>query len=101
MMKRRKTVPKQTGSVARDRNSRPKVVGASSLRKSASAAQAERRAEERLRKLNETLTVLFQFAPDAIVVVDQNGSIVRVNDQARAIFGYAAKEVLGKRIELL
>jgi PAS domain S-box-containing protein len=101
MSKRQKTAPKETGSVARGRNSRTKVVRSSSLRKSASAVQTDRRAEERLRKLNETLTVLFQFAPDAIVVVDQNGSIVRVSDQARAIFGYTAKELLGNRIELL
>jgi PAS domain S-box-containing protein len=57
--------------------------------------------EERLRKLNDTLTVLFQFAPDAIIIVEEGGRIVRINDQAKVMFGYTEKEFLGKRIEML
>jgi PAS domain S-box-containing protein len=83
------------------RNSRKKLVGASRPQKSASLVGKDKRAEERQRKLNETLAVLFKFAPDAIIVVDEGGCIVRVNDQARAMFGYTTKEFLGKRIEML
>jgi PAS domain S-box-containing protein len=102
MMRRQETAQKNTGvSAHTGRNSRKQVVSASRPQKSASLNKNDKRAEERLRKLNETLTVLFRFAPDAIVVVDESGSIVRVNDQARAMFGYSTKELVGNRIEML
>jgi PAS domain S-box-containing protein len=40
-----------------------------------------------------------EAAPDAIVVVDQSGSIVIVNQLAERLFGYARQELLGMRIE--
>lgn len=52
------------------------------------------RLEERFRKLLET-------APDAIVIVDQNGRIVLVNAQAENLFGFARDEMLGQMIEML
>ena len=101
-MRRQKTPPNNAGvAVSVGRNSRKKLVGASRPQKSASLVGKDKRAEERQRKLNETLAVLFQFAPDAIIVVDEGGCIVRVNDQARAMFGYTTKEFLGKRIEMV
>ena len=59
------------------------------------AARAE------LQKLNETLTALFQSAPDAIVTVDADGRIERANDQAESMFGYTREELIGQRIEML
>jgi PAS domain S-box-containing protein len=59
------------------------------------AARAE------LQKLNETLTALFQSAPDAIVTVDAEGRIERANDQAESMFGYTRQELIGQRIEML
>src|ERR1700719_2955673 len=101
-MRRQKTAPKNAGvSTPAGKNSRKKLVSASRFEKSASLVKKDRRSGERLRKLNETLTVLFQFAPDAIIIVDESGCIVRVNDQARVMFGYTAKELVGKRIEML
>ena len=101
-MRRQKTPPNNAGvAVSVGRNSRKKLVGASRPQKSASLVGKDKRAEEGQRKLNETLAVLFQFAPDAIIVVDEGGCIVRVNDQARAMFGYTTKEFLGKRIEMV
>jgi len=101
-MRRQKTPQNNAGvAVPVGRNSRKKLVGASRPQKSASLVGKDKRAEERQRKLNETLAVLFQFAPDAIIVVDEGGCIVRVNDQARAMFGYTTKEFLGKRIEMV
>jgi PAS domain S-box-containing protein len=83
------------------RNSRKSPNKAARPRKSVSPASRARGPVERLRKLNETLTVLFQFAPDAVVVVDDHGRIIRVNSQARAMFGYPDEELLGKPVEML
>jgi PAS domain S-box-containing protein len=83
------------------RNSRKSPNKASRPQKSTSHASRARGSAERLRRLNETLTVLFQFAPDAIIVVDEQGHIVRVNSQARAMFGYSDGELLGEPVEML
>ena len=101
-MRRQKTTQKNAGvSVAKGKNSGKKLVRITRPRERAPVTKDDKPAEERLRKLNETLTVLFRFAPDAIVVVDEHRCILRGNDQARAMFGYTAKEFLGKRIEML
>lgn len=58
-------------------------------------------ARAELQKTNETLTALFQSAPDAIVTVDAAGRIVRTNNQAESMFGYRREELVGQRIETL
>lgn len=45
--------------------------------------------------------VLFEAAPDAVVIVDANGSITHFNPQAEKMFGYAREEILGRRVEVL
>jgi PAS domain S-box-containing protein len=60
-----------------------------------------KKAEAALRKSETLLNSLFQSAPDATVIVNLQGKIVRVNAQAQAIFGYKAEELLGKSIEVL
>ena len=53
-----------------------------------------KRAEERFQSL-------FEFAPDAVVMIDQQGIITLVNRQAEAMFGYQRDELLGQPVEVL
>jgi len=47
------------------------------------------------------LPSLLESIPDAIVAVDREGTIVQVNSQTQALFGYPHDELIGQRIELL
>jgi PAS domain S-box-containing protein len=44
---------------------------------------------------------LFEFAPDGLVLSDEKGIIVLVNQQAEAIFGWAREDLIGQSIEIL
>lgn len=44
---------------------------------------------------------LFESAPDAIVVVDNRGRVVRVNRQMELLFGYSREESVGMPVEEL
>ena len=45
------------------------------------------------------LTELFENSPEAIVLVDNDGSVLRINGPFTELFGYAPKEILGKAID--
>lgn len=42
-----------------------------------------------------------EAAPDAVVIVDGNGAIARVNRQAEKLFGYRREEMVGRPLEML
>jgi PAS domain S-box-containing protein len=44
---------------------------------------------------------IFESAPDALMVVNREGCIERLNKQAEKIFGYASEDVYGKTVEIL
>jgi PAS domain S-box-containing protein len=52
-----------------------------------------RRAEQRFRTLIES-------APDAMVLANQEGIILLVNNQTESLFGYERNEILGKSVDL-
>ena len=44
---------------------------------------------------------LIEFAPDAIVIANQDGEIVLVNSQTEKLFGYQREDLLGQPVNLL
>ena len=58
------------------------------------SASALRVSEQRFRDLLEC-------APDAMVIVDADGSIVLINAMTLAMFGYSAAELMGQPVEIL
>jgi len=47
------------------------------------------------------LTALFDLSPDAIVVVNREGRMVRVNRLMEALFGYTQAELMNMSVEML
>jgi len=63
--------------------------------------QERRKAEADLKQSEAMLTSLFESAPDAVVLVDSDGKIVRVNRQAELLFGYLRAELSGRLVDIL
>ncbi len=58
---------------------------------------AERReAEHELQKQKEHLSGLFELAPEAIILADENFYVLRVNKEFTRMFGYSAEEARGR-----
>lgn len=49
----------------------------------------------------EQFRLIVEAMPNAIVVVDNNGAIVLVNNQSEKLFGYERRELIGRRVDLL
>jgi PAS domain S-box-containing protein len=59
------------------------------------------RAEEELHVQKTYLEVLFNSAPEAIVLHDNHDIVINVNDEFTKMFGYSSKEAVGKPINEL
>jgi protein-histidine pros-kinase len=52
-------------------------------------------------QMERLLRGFLEAAPDAVVIIDQDGTIVQVNAQTEKLFGYAREELLGQPVEIL
>ena len=51
--------------------------------------------------VRDQFRALLEAAPDAMVIVNENGQITLVNSQTENLFGFSREELLGKAIEIL
>lgn len=55
--------------------------------------------EQQLRKSNERQRLLFEKAPDSIIIHDREGNILEVNSKAVELTGYSRPELLSMKIQ--
>ena len=58
--------------------------------------EQRKKAEQQSRESEEQIQTIFNAAPDAVIVIDQDGLIGRWNHKAETLFGWNADEVIGK-----
>jgi PAS domain S-box-containing protein len=65
------------------------------------AAVEQRRLFREAEEAEARFRILFESAPDAIVLADSDGCLRLVNRQTEALFGYHREELLGQPVEFL
>ena len=83
------------------RDAQGRIVGFLLISKDISHEMALQSLENQRQRAEEKFRGLLESAPDAIVAVDERGSIVLVNSQTERLFGYAREELVGRSIEVL
>jgi len=60
-----------------------------------------KRAEHALKVSEERMRAILNTATDAIVTIDRNGTILRINPATERMFGYSKDELLGQNVSIL
>ena len=58
-------------------------------------------AEQSLRESEQSIRTIFESSPDAMLTVDPEGRIQRVNAETERMFGYGREELVGQLVEIL
>ena len=58
-----------------------------------------KRIEESLRKSRVEFSHLFQYSPEALAYLDEDGNVIDVNSRFTQLFGYYKDELIGKNID--
>lgn len=77
------------------------VALASDLALAYERLEDQERADEGLADSRDLAESMFEYAPDAIVAVNEQGRIVKVNAQTLKVFGYTREELIGEFVEIL
>jgi len=77
------------------------IAGASLIAIAVSQTQKARLRSRQLQEGKEAFERLFEASPDALLVIDREGRIVRANQRTATIFGYACDELMGQSVENL
>jgi diguanylate cyclase (GGDEF)-like protein/PAS domain S-box-containing protein len=77
------------------RNNEGEIIGTVGL---AVDVTERRELDEALKTQSVYFQELFESAPVAIVILDENDRVLRINSEFTRIFGYGADEALGRRI---
>jgi formate hydrogenlyase transcriptional activator len=80
------------------RNAEGKLLGFSKVTRDFTE---RKKSEEALTLSENRFRALFEFSPDAIIVVDENGKIAEVNGQVEKYFGYQPAELIGQSVDTL
>jgi PAS domain S-box-containing protein len=64
-------------------------------------ADALRHQAETMQKAEQKFRSLLEAAPDAMIVLNQDGKIILINAQAENLFGYAREELMENDLEIL
>jgi PAS domain S-box-containing protein len=67
----------------------------------AGKSRRSRDAEQALRESEERLRAVLHAATDAIISIDQRGSITAINPATERMFGYTQEELIGQNISML
>ncbi len=63
--------------------------------------EGRRRIEQALQSNEQRLRAILETAVDGIITIDAKGIIESVNPAAEQLFGYAAREILGRNVRML
>ena len=71
------------------------------MRSSIRDINSRKLSEQALQESEERFRSVAEYSSDAIIIIDQDGTIIFWNDAAKEVFGYEEKEVLGKSNTML